>query len=105
LTNALKYHREDVPPIISIDSREEGDMIEILVQDNGIGINEKYRNKIFEPFQRLHGRNSYEGTGMGLAICKKKIIEKHHGTIKVSNHQQEGSIFIISLPQKQPVIY
>ena len=104
LTNALKYHREDVPPIISIDSREEGDMIEILVQDNGIGINEKYRNKIFEPFQRLHGRNSYEGTGMGLAICKK-IIEKHHGTIKVSNHQQEGSIFIISLPQKQPVIY
>jgi two-component system, LuxR family, sensor kinase FixL len=101
LSNALKYHRENIPPQINIDFRHEGGLVEILFQDNGIGINEEYKDKIFEPFQRLHGQNSYEGTGMGLAICKK-IIEKHHGTLEVHSRLQEGSTFIVTLPQKQP---
>jgi signal transduction histidine kinase len=70
------------------------------VKDNGIGFDEKYLDRIFQPFQRLHGRSEYEGTGMGLAICRK-IVERHSGTITAKSISGKGSTFIITLPIKQ----
>jgi two-component system, LuxR family, sensor kinase FixL len=102
LSNALKYHKEGVPPVVSIhgESLDDG-KIHMFFRDNGIGFDEKYRKQIFKPFQRLHGRNAYEGTGMGLAICKK-IIERHNGEILVESSPSEGSVFQVILPVKQP---
>jgi signal transduction histidine kinase len=73
---------------------------EIYVEDNGIGFDEKYVDKIFMPFQRLHGRSGYEGVGMGLAICKK-IVERHGGKITAKSEPGKGSTFMITLPAKQ----
>ncbi len=100
--NALKYHREGVPPDIKIKSSEtfKGN-IEITVEDNGIGFEQKYKDKIFMPFQRLHGRSAFEGTGMGLSICKR-IVEHHGGNIDALSTFGKGSKFIISLPNKSP---
>ena len=70
------------------------------MEDNGIGFDEKYVDRIFMPFQRLHGRSAYEGTGMGLAICRK-IVERHGGSITAKGKPGEGSTFIITLPVKQ----
>jgi signal transduction histidine kinase len=96
--NSLKYHREGVPPEIKINSSEtlKGNIV-ITVEDNGIGFEQKYKDKIFMPFQRLHGRSTYEGTGMGLSICKR-IIEHHGGTIDSQSTPGIGSKFIITLP-------
>jgi len=101
LSNALKYHKEGVPPVVKIFSEmADSENLQISFEDNGIGIEEKYKEKIFKPFQRLHGRDAYEGTGMGLAICKK-IIERHKGKILVSGSPGKGSIFKVILPLKQ----
>jgi signal transduction histidine kinase len=99
--NALKYHG-DRPPIVRITSTEgpEGEVL-ITIEDNGIGFEEKYADRIFAPFQRLHGRSEYEGTGMGLAICRK-IVERHGGTITAHSEPGQGSTFLISLPAKRP---
>ncbi len=70
------------------------------MEDNGIGFDEKYLDRIFQPFQRLHGRSQYEGTGMGLAICRK-IVERHGGTITAKSTPGKGATFIITLPVKQ----
>ena len=67
--------------------------------NNGIGFDLKYVEKIFKPFQRLHQKNEYSGTGMGLAICKK-IIDRHKGTIEVNSSPSEGTTFLITLPKK-----
>jgi signal transduction histidine kinase len=67
------------------------------VEDNGIGFDEKYRDRIFQIFQRLHGRNEYEGTGIGLAICRK-IVERHGGAINASSSPGAGARFTITLP-------
>jgi PAS domain S-box-containing protein len=100
--NSLKYHRIGIPPLVSISSEPiEGDRLKIIIKDNGIGMDIKFTDKIFLPFQRLHGRSEYEGTGMGLAICKK-IIDGHHGSISVESKLEEGSAFVITLPKKQP---
>jgi signal transduction histidine kinase len=99
--NALKYHREGVPPVITLDHLCEGNgKCIIIVEDNGIGVEEKYFDQIFKPFKRLHGRTSYEGTGIGLSICEK-IVSRHGGTITANSHSTDGVAFHISLPEKQ----
>jgi two-component system, NtrC family, sensor kinase len=90
---------------ISTDGDGEGEAIEngsvrIFVRDNGIGFEEKYLDRIFTPFQRLHGRNEYEGTGIGLAVCRK-IVERHGGTLTAVSSVGEGSTFIATIPLKQ----
>jgi len=98
--NALKFHREGVPPVINLDTicNGNGNCV-ITVEDNGIGIEEKYVDKIFKPFERLHGKSDYEGTGIGLTICKK-IVACHGGEIMVKK-QPNGVTFHIILPEKQ----
>ena len=100
--NALKFHRENVPPVVTVESKEvqKGDeMYEITVTDNGIGFEEKYLDRIFSVFQRLHGRGTYEGTGIGLAVCRK-IAERYGGTITASSTKNSGSTFIFKIPIK-----
>jgi PAS domain S-box-containing protein len=99
IANALKFHKEGDPPVVKVRCSSKGaGKCEISVEDNGIGFDERYIERIFAPFQRLHGRSSqYEGTGMGLAICKK-IVERHGGAITARSSPGEGSVFITSLP-------
>lgn len=75
-------------------------MCEIFVEDNGIGFDQQFSEQVFKPFQKLHGRDVYDGTGMGLAICRK-IAERHGGTIRVESEPGKGSTFIVRLPLKQ----
>jgi PAS domain S-box-containing protein len=99
--NSLIYNREGIAPEINISSLSTGsENIKLIFQDNGLGFDEKYLDRIFQPFQRLHGRSSYEGTGMGLAICKK-IVEHHNGTITAKSTLGKGSTFLVTLPAKQ----
>ncbi len=96
--NALKYCKKEVPPQITLDCRLlESDQWEITIEDNGIGFDEKYAEKIFKPFERLHGKSEFEGTGMGLAICKK-IMDMHNGKIKVNSQLGVGTKFTLILP-------
>jgi PAS domain S-box-containing protein len=97
IINALKYRREGAPPFIRIYGEEEDGRIRAYVEDDGIGFDEKYLEKIFQPFQRLHGRSEYPGLGMGLAICRK-IVERHGGTITARSTPGSGSTFIVTLP-------
>lgn len=104
--NALKFHKPDEPPVVQVKGRliaEPGrsGMCVITVQDNGIGFEEQYRDRIFEVFQRLHGRQEYEGTGIGLAICRK-IVERHSGVITARSQLGRGTTFFVTLPVKQP---
>jgi len=97
--NSLKYHREGVPPVVNIYSQtSEKNNLQIVIEDNGIGFDEKYSKKIFLPFERLHGKENYSGTGIGLTICQK-IIDRHNGTIKVNSTPNEGSQFVITFRQ------
>ncbi len=122
ISNALKFRREGVTPTVEIqvrlleeqgeqrEQREQGSrgaeaqgahqFFQISVADNGIGFEEKYLDRIFTVFQRLHSRNEYEGTGVGLAICRK-IIERHGGRITAKSRPGEGATFIVTLPVKQ----
>jgi signal transduction histidine kinase len=97
--NALKYHRKGVPPELKLSGRvdEEG-FDEITVSDNGIGFDEKYKDRIFYPFQRLHSRAEFEGTGIGLAICRK-IVNQLGGDINVRSRVGVGTVFIVTLPR------
>ncbi|WP_198342316.1 sensor histidine kinase [Pedobacter psychrophilus] len=112
LSNAIKFTKEGVPPLVEIKSEilkgealdnerleQNKDYCRITVKDNGIGFDQQYADKIFELFQRLHTRNEYQGTGIGLAVCKK-IVDKHNGEIIVSSKQNEGTLFAIILPIK-----
>ncbi len=96
IENALKYRREGVPPRIQIRVQETRTHFQISVADNGIGIDEKYFDRIFILFQRLHGKDEYSGTGVGLSICKK-IAEMHQGKIWVSSKIGQGSIFYFTI--------
>jgi PAS domain S-box-containing protein len=99
--NALKFHREGTPPVVNLDSvRKENGYWEICIEDNGIGIDEEHVDKIFKPFERLHGRTTYEGTGIGLTICNK-IVSRHGGKITVKRQLTNGVTFHITLPEKQ----
>jgi signal transduction histidine kinase len=108
--NALKFHRPGVAPLVQIqaerttlgamdasDTKATEPACRILVRDNGIGFEEKYLERIFAVFQRLHGRETYEGTGIGLAICRK-IAERHGGSITAQSKVGEGATFIVILP-------
>jgi signal transduction histidine kinase len=109
--NSLKYFRPGVPPIVRIysqkldarspDSMDENalarQLCQILVVDNGIGFDEKYLDRIFTVFQRLHKKGEYEGSGVGLAICRK-IVDRHSGTITARSRPGEGATFVVTLP-------
>ncbi|MFB3131899.1 MAG: PAS domain S-box protein, partial [Rhodothermales bacterium] len=108
--NALKFHRPGVAPVVEFIGHLEqqpvrdGDapqtVCRLEVRDNGIGFDEKYLDRIFTPFQRLHGRSTYAGTGMGLAICRR-IVERHHGALTARSAPGEGATFIVTLPVSQ----
>jgi signal transduction histidine kinase len=74
--------------------------VQIAVEDNGIGFDEKHLDRIFNVFQRLHGRSSYPGTGIGLALCRR-IVERHGGTITAMTNPGQGATFIVTLPVEQ----
>lgn len=111
--NALKFHRPEEPALVKIYSLNlDGEsnppsgvsartqLCQIIVEDNGIGFDEKYLDRIFNVFQRLHNRSEYEGTGMGLAICRK-IAERHNGSITGESTPGQGARFVITLPKTQ----
>jgi signal transduction histidine kinase len=106
--NALKFHREGQPPVVRLRAHEiemespagpagASKGVQLLIEDNGIGFDQKYADQIFGVFQRLHGRQEYEGTGIGLAVCRK-IVERHGGTITARSAPGEGATFIVTLP-------
>ena len=106
ISNALKFRRADAQPAVTICVEDAGngsgtgdDTIRIVVEDNGIGFDDKYADRVFAPFQRL--QKSYEGTGIGLAICRR-IVERHHGSISVTSKPGRGTRFSIGLPREQP---
>ncbi len=98
--NALKFRSNGIPKVKVYGKLVGRGLCEILIEDNGIGFDQQFAELIFRPFQRLHNRNEYEGTGMGLAICRK-IIERHGGSIRARSEPGKGSTFIIRLPVKQ----
>ncbi len=107
VANSLKFQPQGQKPELEISSESsspQGDEtvthIVLRFRDNGIGFDEKYLDRIFTPFQRLHGRNEYEGTGIGLAVCRK-IVERHRGTITAQSAPGEGTTFALRLPVKQ----
>jgi PAS domain S-box-containing protein len=95
--NALKFRRPDTPPIVHVTAAAEDGHWRFLVSDNGIGIDQKYFDRIFQMFQRLHGRDQYEGTGIGLALCRK-IVERHGGRIFVDSEPGRGTTFSFTIP-------
>ncbi|HNQ72580.1 MAG TPA: ATP-binding protein [Verrucomicrobiota bacterium] len=106
--NALKFHAPEVKPRVEISANvlspaEEGSpagpVCELTVKDNGIGFEEKYLDKIFAVFQRLHNRQEYEGTGIGLAVCRR-ITERHGGSITARSQPGQGATFLVRLPLK-----
>lgn len=108
LSNAIKFKHTDIAPSITISHVNESVFDPILntellwhiitVSDNGIGFEQEFENKVFVPFQRLHARTTYKGTGIGLAVCRR-IVERHGGTIMVASQVDQGSTFTIRMPQ------
>lgn len=94
--NALKFHKPNTPAVVTITAAETDDSYVIKVSDNGIGFDKKYTDRIFSMFQRLHGRHEYEGTGIGLAVCRK-IVEQYNGILTASSKEGEGATFCITL--------
>jgi light-regulated signal transduction histidine kinase (bacteriophytochrome) len=101
IANGIKFARPGVPPRIKIEAQLKGGEWLFSVTDNGIGIEPEYRDRIFVMFQRLHARDAYPGTGIGLAICMR-IVQAHRGRIWVDDHSDLGSRFCFSLPSDDP---
>lgn len=101
ISNSLKYSREDISPIIEIKGAIANNKLEITLEDNGIGFDEQFADKMFQIFKRLVTKTEYKGTGIGLAICRK-IANNHGGTIIASSPQGKGALFHITLPLYQP---
>lgn len=107
--NALKFRQDGIRPRIKIGFKSPGEgsalekasLYEICVEDNGIGFDQKWGERVFQPFERLHGRSEFEGVGMGLAICRK-IVERHGGTIEATGAPESGTSFIFTLPADRP---
>jgi two-component system sensor kinase FixL len=97
INNGLKFHHPEKKPIVKVYGEPLNEVCKIIVEDNGIGFEEKYVDRIFGAFQRLHGRGQYEGTGVGLAICQK-IAERHGGSITARSSPGQGATFIVTLP-------
>ncbi|TRW25774.1 PAS domain S-box protein [Flavobacterium zepuense] len=118
ISNALKYNKPGVPPVITITSKAlttaeaietfgpkaTGHYYKIDFKDNGIGFDQKYADKIFNIFQRLHSKSEYTGTGIGLALCKK-IMQNHYGDIQAHSVENEGSTFTVILPERHVNAY
>ena len=104
INNSIKFAKDDVPVKVKLSSKiikqQDNDFAVITVEDNGIGFNENQAERIFETFTRLNSKDSYEGTGLGLSLCKK-IVERHAGTITASGSPYNGAVFTIVLPLKQ----
>lgn len=109
--NALKFRKSDTQPVVEVTCTKRtsielnGKLIEeageIVVSDNGIGFDDQFVDRIFTPFQRLHGRDQYGGTGIGLAVCRR-IAERHNGKISARGKPDEGSVFTVTLPLEHP---
>jgi light-regulated signal transduction histidine kinase (bacteriophytochrome) len=98
ISNALKFHKDDQQPVITVSAAEQaGTSFQITIEDNGIGFDEQYAERIFGVFQRLHGRQEYEGSGIGLSVCRR-IVERHGGSIEARGTPGEGATFRIVLP-------
>lgn len=102
ISNAIKFRKENTPPhiLISGQSSKDGGYVEVSIEDNGIGFDEKFKEQIFKPFERLHGPGQYEGNGIGLAICQK-IVSAHKGKISVQSIPGRGTKFTVTLPFSQ----
>jgi signal transduction histidine kinase len=100
INNALKFSRPETAPVIVISSSGAGDHVAISIVDNGIGFDQENAAKIFDAFTRLHSKDKFEGTGLGLALCKK-IAERHGGLIGATGNKKEGAVFTVHLPLKQ----
>ncbi len=108
ISNAIKFACPGVSPVVKVEAKilgqsplaRPGPACQVSIQDNGIGFEEKYLDRIFTIFQRLHGRHEYEGTGIGLAVCRK-IVDRHGGFITAKSTPEEGSTFLVTLPLKQ----
>jgi hypothetical protein len=112
ISNAIKFRKPDVTPLISIESklvyhyqlppsvrptRTSNSYYQIDVKDNGVGFEQQYAERIFQLFQRLHGRSEYSGTGIGLAICER-VVSNHGGAILATSTPGEGATFSVFLP-------
>lgn len=101
ISNALKFHNMTEPPVVTVRCTTDGNTTTLAVQDNGIGIEPSHHHQLFGMFQRLHTQSSYEGTGMGLALCKR-VAERHGGTLTVVSDGVTGSTFTLTLPTPPP---
>jgi light-regulated signal transduction histidine kinase (bacteriophytochrome) len=113
LGNAIKFHKPGQPPVVRVYAtiapaesasgellRSASEQLTLVVEDEGVGFDMQFVDRIFQPFQRLHGRSAYEGSGIGLSVCYR-IVERHHGTIKAEGEVGKGARFTVTLPVSQ----
>lgn len=100
--NALKFRHRDLAPVVAIASEETtSGTVRFTIRDNGIGFEQQYAEQIFDVFRRLHGRDDYEGTGIGLPLCRR-IVQRHGGSITAQSEPGSGALFTVELPLRQP---